>query len=72
MVGVGDPVQVPVFTVHVDPTVAEPETVGATVFAGAAAATAVELSAPAMVNPRKLFPATCAVKYDPTSAMVDW
>jgi hypothetical protein len=34
-VGAGVPVHVPVFKVHVDPTVAVPDTVGATAFAGA-------------------------------------
>jgi hypothetical protein len=34
IVGVGAPLQLPGFTVHVEPKVAEPDTVGATVLAG--------------------------------------
>ena len=51
------PVQVPVFTVHVEPTAVEPDTVGATVFTGTAAWTAVVLTAPASAKPDELLPA---------------
>ena len=48
----GEPVHVPVSTVHVDPTVAPPDTVGATVFAGMAGAiTASVFAAPASAYP---------------------
>jgi hypothetical protein len=73
-VGGGDPVHVPVFNVKVEPTVAEPDTVGATVFAGvldATDCTTTVLTAPARVKPDALLPATWAVRYLPASAAVE-
>ena len=66
----GEPVHVPVFTVHVAPTLAEPDTVGATVFTGTPPEIAVVLTAPANAKPVGLLPASWAVKYLPTSATV--
>ncbi|MDF1479166.1 hypothetical protein PYV02_08735 [Leifsonia sp. H3M29-4] len=51
----------PVFNVHVEPTTGEPDTVGATVFAGeadAAPVTAVVFTAPERANPEELLPAS--------------
>jgi hypothetical protein len=57
--------------VHVEPTLAEPDTVGAAVFVGAVDTIAEELSAPASANPVAPLPATCTVRYLPPSAAVD-
>jgi hypothetical protein len=73
-VGAGEPAHVPVLTVHVVPTVLEPETVGAIVFAGIAGGTdrtAVVLTAPASAKPEVFTPATWAVRYLSRSAAVD-
>jgi hypothetical protein len=71
IVGVGAPVQLPVFTVHVEPTVAPPDTVGATTLAGRLNWMDVLFTAPASAKPREFVPPSCAVRYLPTSARVD-
>jgi hypothetical protein len=68
-VGDGVPVQVPVSSVHVDPTFAEPDTVGAVLSNGNPTATV--LTAPASENPYVFVPPIWAVRYVPVSADVD-
>lgn len=63
------PDHVPVSTTQVDPSSAAPDTVGAVTFDGSP--TTETLIAPARANPSGLLPATCAVRYFPTSAEVD-
>ena len=63
IVGVGTPVHVPTSTVHVEPTVATPDTVGGTVLTGLANCSgdpcdAMLVGGPARANPSGLLPAT--------------
>jgi hypothetical protein len=68
----GVPDQVPGVTVQVDPTAAEPVTVGAVVLAGATGpSVATVVRAPPSANPAVLVAATWAVRYFPASAFVD-
>src|SRR6185312_4578125 len=69
-VGAGDPDQVPVFTVHVEPTTNNPDTVGATTLAGSADCILTVPIAPANAKPRVFVPAICTVMYFPTSLRV--
>lgn len=71
----GDPVQIPVVTVHAEPWLTAPVTLGAmrlSGFVGAAATvcTADEMPDPLKPNPCEFVAAICAVRYLPTSALV--
>ena len=71
-VGAGVPVHVPVDNVHVDPTAANPDTDGATVFIGAIGPfVATVVGAPDSTLAAEFVAASCAVRYFPASAAID-